>query len=63
MVCSVSGVAILIFDIILTLDVEVKLIWNEKGTLSKFAYLINRYAMCAMSLYYVSSEQDIEHWF
>lgn len=63
MVHPVSGVAILIFDIILTLDVEVKLIWNGKGTTSKFAYLINRYAMCAMSLYYVASEQAIDLWF
>ncbi|KAJ3562216.1 hypothetical protein NP233_g9714 [Leucocoprinus birnbaumii] len=40
---QVASFTVLVFDWLVTLDLEVSLVWNSRWTITKIVYLINRY--------------------
>ena len=56
----VSGAVLLAFDILLTLDEEVKLVWRPKRlSVPKIAYILNRYGILAVHIYYIYGEGNL----
>ena len=59
---SVSGVIIILYDVLLTFDREVEYVWAQNGWCFKFlklAYLINRYGMCVLSIFFLDCELQL----
>ena len=52
----VAGITILLYDILLTLNDELQIIWMRKKTLPHIAYLVNRYGVLFLDMFLVYSE-------
>lgn len=53
----VAGVTVLFYDVLLTLAQEVQYVWSKgRWTFPKIAYIINRYGMCSLSLFFLDSQ-------
>ncbi|KAH7334440.1 hypothetical protein B0J17DRAFT_107238 [Rhizoctonia solani] len=57
---TVSGLALLLYDYLLTLPIEVELVWPAKISPVKCAFLVNRY-MCPLALVFVCAVNS-GHW-
>ncbi|CAE6529331.1 unnamed protein product [Rhizoctonia solani] len=57
---SISGLALLLYDHVLTLPTEVELVWPAKMSLVKGAFLVNRY-LCPLALAFVCAVNS-GHW-
>ncbi|TCD64734.1 hypothetical protein EIP91_003690 [Steccherinum ochraceum] len=64
---SAAGLAVLLYDHLLTLDVEIKYVWRAPPSLPKIAFLFNRYmvlgcllaiacSMCGFSVTFSDTE-------
>lgn len=59
----VAGVTVLFYDVLLTLAQEVQYVWSKgRWTFPKIAYIINRYGMCSLSLFFLDSQSFPSHF-
>ncbi|KAG8932258.1 hypothetical protein FRC03_003571 [Tulasnella sp. 419] len=49
--CAIAGLAWIVYDYFITLDMEINLVWRRSGTKSKLLYLFTRYYGIAFLTY------------